>query len=185
MIRKSAFVDTGIRYRPKFNSSEDYDLWTRLSGKTVFHNLNKVLVHKRVEGERKSLNEHKQQKKTTIKISQRELNKILSISINKDELIEMINIVEASNNEMDINRAMNNHYLVLKSFESTFNNGDPIKSVRKEFAKRLARGILYTNARSSDVVYLINLLQTSPHFPLSLIKHIRSPVQRYVSELVE
>lgn len=47
MIRKSVFIDNNIRYEQEYSPAEDYMLWIRLIGKTMFHNLSDVLVYYR------------------------------------------------------------------------------------------------------------------------------------------
>ncbi len=44
MIRKSVMVDNNIRWEAEYSPAEDYMLWVRLMGKTMFHNLPDVLL---------------------------------------------------------------------------------------------------------------------------------------------
>jgi len=47
MIRKSVLLENHIRYESAYSPAEDYMLWIRLIGKTMFHNLPDVLVYYR------------------------------------------------------------------------------------------------------------------------------------------
>lgn len=44
MIRKSVLTDNGIQYEQAFTPAEDYRLWARLMGVTLFHNIQEALV---------------------------------------------------------------------------------------------------------------------------------------------
>lgn len=44
MIRKSVLIASGILYEEEFSPAEDYMLFLRLVGKTMFHNIQEVLV---------------------------------------------------------------------------------------------------------------------------------------------
>ncbi len=46
-IRKSVMIDNDIRWESEFSPAEDYMLWIRLLGKTMFHNLQEVLLYYR------------------------------------------------------------------------------------------------------------------------------------------
>ena len=48
MIRKAVLLENSIRYEGEFFPSEDYALWIRLLGYTVFHNISRVLTQYRV-----------------------------------------------------------------------------------------------------------------------------------------
>lgn len=50
MLRKSVLEESGIRYEAAYSPSEDYMLWIRLMGITLFHNLPDVLVRYRWNG---------------------------------------------------------------------------------------------------------------------------------------
>ena len=50
MIRLSSLEKYGLRYRKKFNRSQDYDLWTRSAGKLIFANLQEPLLDYRLHG---------------------------------------------------------------------------------------------------------------------------------------
>ena len=47
MIRKSVLESSGIRYEKEFSPAEDYMLFLRLVGKTMFYNIQDVLVRYR------------------------------------------------------------------------------------------------------------------------------------------
>lgn len=47
MIRKSVLINNGIRYEPAFSPAEDYLLWIRLIGVTLFHNLKEPMIQYR------------------------------------------------------------------------------------------------------------------------------------------
>lgn len=47
MIRKSVLTDNDISWEADFSPCEDYMLWGRLAGKTLFHNLPEILVEYR------------------------------------------------------------------------------------------------------------------------------------------
>lgn len=47
MIRKSVLIDNRISWENDFSPCEDYMLWIRLAGKTLFHNLPEILVEYR------------------------------------------------------------------------------------------------------------------------------------------
>jgi glycosyltransferase involved in cell wall biosynthesis len=51
MFRKSILEMNDIRYRDMFSHMEDWDLWFQLIRCTKFHNLNKVLLKYRIEGQ--------------------------------------------------------------------------------------------------------------------------------------
>lgn len=44
MIRKSILIENDIHWESQYSPAEDYMLWARLMGKTMFHCLNEVLV---------------------------------------------------------------------------------------------------------------------------------------------
>ena len=50
MLRKSVLDENAIRYEAAYSPSEDYMLWIRLMGVTLFHNLPDVLVRYRWDG---------------------------------------------------------------------------------------------------------------------------------------
>lgn len=47
MIRKSILIDNNIKYEEEFTPAEDYQLWYRLMGVTMFYNIQEVLVRYR------------------------------------------------------------------------------------------------------------------------------------------
>lgn len=60
LIRKSVLQENNIRYEAAYSPAEDYMLWIRLLGKTMFHNLPNVLVQYRDSAENTS---HRQEEK--------------------------------------------------------------------------------------------------------------------------
>lgn len=50
MIRKSVLENSGIRYEEKYSPAEDYMLFLRLVGVTMFHNIPEILVRYRIFG---------------------------------------------------------------------------------------------------------------------------------------
>ena len=56
MLRKSVFDENNLRYNPKYDSCEDFELWTRAKKFMKFHNLQEFLLYRRMPDENISEN---------------------------------------------------------------------------------------------------------------------------------
>lgn len=68
MIRKSVLTDNNISWEADFSPCEDYMLWGRLAGKTLFHNLPEILVEYRSYPENTSHRQNEKMAEQTIRI---------------------------------------------------------------------------------------------------------------------
>ena len=68
MIRKSVLTDNNISWEADFSPCEDYMLWGRLAGKTLFHNLPEILVEYRSYPENTSYRRNEKMAEQTIRI---------------------------------------------------------------------------------------------------------------------
>lgn len=67
MIRKAVLKDNNIQYEKEFTPAEDYALWSRLVGKTSFHNIQEVLFRYR-DHETNESKQAKEKMKTATKL---------------------------------------------------------------------------------------------------------------------
>jgi len=61
MLRKSVFDENNLRYNPKYDGCEDYELWTRAKRFMKFHNLREFLLYRRMHSDNSSIKLHNKQ----------------------------------------------------------------------------------------------------------------------------
>ena len=82
MMRKSFFDENNLRYNPKYDGCEDFELWTRAKRFMKFHNLPEFLLYYRLHGENISIKSHGKQFMLSNKIYDAALREIIDEDFN-------------------------------------------------------------------------------------------------------
>jgi hypothetical protein len=169
MIRRSILEKTGIRYRPKFNAAEDYDLWVRLAEETTMRNLSEPLLKYRITGNRKSKRDSESQQRLGGRIAVRTVNKwIDKIEFSNQQIKDMRRFLYGGASESIEKRDVVMNVLDLyRAFEDESEVENPAES-RNDLSVTTARGILRPPIALDSLTLLIHLLRISPRFPLRL-----------------
>jgi glycosyltransferase involved in cell wall biosynthesis len=89
MMRRSVFNED-MPYRPVMAHAEDYDLWARLSERTRLANLPACIYLRRRHRNRVSVQHHETQRKTSVAVMSRNIEKLLRSEVSK-AIVEKLN----------------------------------------------------------------------------------------------
>jgi hypothetical protein len=190
MMRRSSISEIDQLYQPKFNSVEDYELWTRLSDRLVFNNLSdKLLLYRKKE---RSTEYDTNQKKLAFEVSKTQVEKIFQKEVCENRLLNMRQLATRSDNINNKLRAVDDILymfdLFLDRHSDDMGNQEKMDLIQ-DMSKRLLADILSTPIQLTDIYSIKQLLKSNKMLPVQIlqlaISHTSGIIKRRYSHMYE
>lgn len=174
MIRHSVLKSSGIRYRPEFNSAEDFDLWTRLAEETKLRNLATPLLRYRVGSQQASTQNRETQVMKGDEIAVREVGRVLSdLCFSPSEVKRIRKLLYTNSVDHDeVNDTVDRSIHLFRAFASEFSSQGDLTEARNGFLARLLLVLRNSGSRMLELRTISDIVSLAMESPLSLSRYL-------------